>query len=191
MNGRTVQSGRLFKAGGGAAIVVGAISVSGMGVPSQARADYVPVETPFTQGAPLKSLLQASTAGGSSLNTTQVVWGTSLTVNQLSLPSAGVLSIKLSDIGWTESLSSLSFLVTDLDSVWQRIDGTGSLLVNVSGPTQLFAAVFASSVTEGVGLYNLQASFAPVPLPAAGWLLLSALGGLGILCRKSPPQRGS
>lgn len=184
MKGKTSKQGRTLKAAGCIAVLLGAVSLSTM-----ARADYVPSETPFTQGAPLQSLLQGSTDVGSSLQATQLVWGTSLAVNALSLPGAGTLTVKLVDIKWTETLDALSILVTDLDNVWQRLDGAGNLLVNVSGPTKLFVAVFARSELGDVGVYNLQASFAPVPLPAAGWLLLSGLGGLGALRRKRRAQR--
>lgn len=160
-------------------MLAGALSLS-----TAAHAEYVNMESPFEQGAPLQSLLQGSTPGGTSIRTTQLVWGTSLAVNSLSLPSAGIVSIKLTDIQWTETLDSLSLLITDLDNLWTRHDGSGNLLINVSGPTQLFAAVFARSQSGEVGVYNLQASFSPVPLPAAGWLLLSGLGALGVLRRK-------
>lgn len=175
MKGNRIKRSQVF---GCIAVLAGAFSLS-----TAAHAEYVDMESPFDQGAPLQSLVQGST-DGASIRTTQLVWGTSLAVNSLSLPSAGVLSIKLTDIGWTETLDSLSLLITDLDDLWTRLDGAGSLLVNVSGPTQLFATVFASSKQGGVGVYNLQASFSPVPLPAAAWLLLSGLGALGALRRK-------
>lgn len=176
MKGNRIKRSNVF---GCIAVLAGALSLSAV-----AHAEYVDLDTPFAQGAPLQSLLQGSTPGGTSIRTTQLVWGTSLAVNSLSLPSAGVLSIKLTDIKWTETLDSLSLLVTDLDNLWTRLDGSGNLLINVSGPTQLFAAVFARSEQGNVGVYNLQASFSPVPLPAAGWLLLSGLGALGALRRK-------
>lgn len=158
-----------------------------------ARAEYVQCETPFFEGAPLQSLLKGSTGGGPSINNTQLVWGTSLSASSLSLSAAGTLSVRLKDIGWPEALESLSLLVTDLDGIWQRFDvfaaGSRSLItdIDVSGPTQLFAIVYARSAGHSLGLYNLHTSFSPVPLPAAAWLLLSGLGGLGLLRRKRTP----
>lgn len=162
-----------------AAVALGVFALS-----ATARAEYVQCEIPFTAGAPLQSLVQGAPHSGSSFNNTQLVWGTSLNVNSLSLGSAGRLNVSLKDIGWPEALESLTLLVTDLDGMWQRLDGTGSLLIDVSGPTQLFAAVFARSADRSLGLYNVNASFAPVPLPAAAWLLASALAGLGLMRRR-------
>jgi hypothetical protein len=176
----SLNRGEASKFAGCIAVLAGALSLS-----SVAHAEYVGMDTPFDQGAPLQSLMQGSTPGGTSIRATQLVWGSSLTVNSLSLPSAGLLTVKLTDIKWTETLDSLSLLVTDLDGMWNRLDGSGNLLIHVSGPTQLFAAVFASSGEGDVGVYNLQASFSPVPLPAAGWLLLSGLGAMGALRRKA------
>jgi len=39
-------------------------------------------------------------------------------------------------------------------------------------------------------IYNVYDNVAPTPLPAAGWLLFSGLGGLGVFARKNCARRG-
>lgn len=88
-------------------------------------------------------------------------------------------------------------------SIYSGLNGTGSLLgtfellANTSGCTEValcywdlvtfnFAGL-AQSIqfgnTAGFAVFD-DITITPVPLPAAGWLLLSALGGIGALARR-------
>jgi hypothetical protein len=156
-----------------------------------ARAEHVQADTPWFSGVPLQSLAKGPI--GSSVNSTQLVWGTSLTVNSLAATGAGSVTVRLTDIQWPQALQSVSVLVTDLDGIWRKIDGPtdpNGLIFNLNGAANLFVAVFARSQDKySPGVYHLQASFAPVPLPAAAWLLLSGLGGLAAFRRKHSTDR--
>ncbi|HEY5756073.1 MAG TPA: hypothetical protein VIU34_09620, partial [Steroidobacter sp.] len=165
------MKGRTFRFAAVASLVLGLFATS-----MAARAEHVQAETPWFSGVPLESLVKGPASD--SISSTMLVWGTSLSVNALSTSSAGQVTVRLTDINWPLApLKSLSLLVTDLNGLWQKIDGsTGpdGLTFNLSGPANLFVAVFAQSQDKSMpGLYNLQASFSPVPLPAAAWLLLS------------------
>jgi hypothetical protein len=151
------------------------------------RAEHVQADTPWFSGVPLQSLTKGP--AGSTINSTQLVWGTSLTVNSLAATGRGSVTVRLTDIEWPQALQSVSVLVTDLNNMWQKIDGPtdpNGLIFNLNGAANLFVAVFARSQDKySPGVYHLQASFVPaVPLPAAAWLLLSGLGGLAAFRRK-------
>ena len=163
---------------------LGSLLALALALPTVSRADYVQAQTPFAQGAPA-SLFTHGGSAGSLFDRPNAVWGSSLRVDSLSLPGRGRLSITLDDLGFPQQLESLSLLVTDLHSIFKRIDGEGSLLFDIGGPGQLFVAVFARTEDRFTpGLYAVTTHFSAVPLPAAAWLLLSGLGGLATLVRR-------
>ena len=93
------------------------------------------------------------------------------------------MTVTLTDLGWPGLFSSLSFAASTSTSLLAQLSAPGSLTFEIGGAGNYFATVYGvADPNFGSGLYSLNLSYAPVPIPAAGWLLLS---GLALLARKT------
>jgi hypothetical protein len=112
---------------------------------------------------------------------TTLVAGTETAVFSFEAPGPGTITAQLTNLSWPQPLTSLNFLATtagEVMSAWSTTTSqSGSF--QVTGPGMYFADITASAGGPlDLGVYSLSISFAPagpVPLPAGGWLLLTAL----------------
>ena len=124
---------------------------------------------------------------------TTLVNGTEATTDTFFAPTAGKVTVKLTDTGWSSSLSALSFTASSGNQVLSSFSASG---VNSGeftfdvGPGSYFANIMAKAGgTMSLGLYSLNMSFTPsaVPLPSTGWLLLTGLFALIGVARAARP----
>lgn len=118
---------------------------------------------------------------------------TSSQLESFTIGNAGAYQIKLMDFSFPESFKSLGVLIArDSSDGYQeviRLDTQGEKVFDADAGTY-YAALFGQTGDMlGIGLYGIKISQldlpAPVPLPAALWLLGSALASLFVLKRKS------
>ncbi len=137
-----------------------------------------------------QQVLQTATLGGSTLSTarTELLSGNSLqsTLLPIAVTSAGTVTVTLTDLTWPTRLANLSFAATDSSHVLGRLAGPGVLSFAVAAAGVFSAEVFGTPAgPAAAGLYSLRVDFAPVPLPAAAFFLISGLLGLGGTARFS------
>jgi hypothetical protein len=104
------------------------------------------------------------------------------------VPTAGLLTVDLTDLGLPRPFECLTFLLTSGSSVLGEVVAGTPFTLQLAAPQRLFG--FLQGDPQGPlnrGAYLLQVSVHPavVPLPAAAWLLLSALGGFSFLLKHS------
>ena len=105
--------------------------------------------------------------------------GTQSFVDSFDLPSAGTLTVTLSDIAWPQPLADLDLLVTSTKGALGPETGAGTYTFNVNGG-DVFAEWFGTAQGPlNAGVYSLKIDFQPnalpVPLPTSALLLLSGL----------------
>jgi hypothetical protein len=149
---------------------------------------------------PMMPRAEASTLGVSSAASASVLYsdselvqGSQASVATLSIPSAGELFLTLTDLKFPDDFSSLKFALTDTSTALVGLADPGTLTLNLTGPTTLYAEVFANAQgAADIGLYNLTATFlgnsSPVPLPPSG-LLLAGVSLLALLLNRLLQRR--
>jgi hypothetical protein len=134
-------------------------------------------------GAAASQQAAAETIGPSMLlSESTLVANQQSNVYSFTAPTAGTLSVQLSDLVWPNTLSDLSFSLNSPSSVLGWVASAGSLSLQVGSGTYYADVTGTAGGPLDLGLYSLQITFTPagseVALPATLGMLL---GGLGML----------
>src|SRR5262249_52736100 len=93
----------------------------------------------------------------------------------------GTIDVKLTDLGWPATMSSLSFSLTNSSTLLGVLAQPGSMSFAIAGGGLYSATVYGiADASYGSGIYSLNLSYSPVPLPAAAWLFASCFAVVGL-----------
>jgi hypothetical protein len=107
------------------------------------------------------------------------------TTVEFAVPAAGYLDVTLKDMEFPALAGALSFTLVQRGTVIGLINGSGTLELDVDGPQTMFGYVYgAGAPLISTASYFLNISYAPIPLPAAVWMLLSGLALTGWVGRR-------
>jgi hypothetical protein len=122
-------------------------------------------------------LAPAASADELVLEQSGLLTGTQSVVTPFTVGGAGTLRVTLTDLAWPDRLATLSFALSDAQSVLGVLAAPGMQQFQIGGAAQMFAHVYGVGAGAlNTGLYSLRVEFAPVPLPSAAVLLLAGMG---------------
>jgi hypothetical protein len=116
--------------------------------------------------------------------------GTQSFVQSFNLPSAGTLTVTLSNVAWPEQLANLNILLSSADGMLGPLMSSGTETFNIAAGGNVYAQWFGTAQGPlNAGVFALKIDFAPsatvVPLPASISLFLSGLALLLLWQRRS------
>jgi hypothetical protein len=125
-----------------------------------------------------------------------LVNGSESTSDSFATSGAGTVTVVLTDTGWSSPLKALSFSANSATQTLASFNAVGlttdTAQFHIDSAGTYFANIMATAGgAMGLGLYSLKLSFSPsapsVPLPSAGWLLLTGLFALAGVARAARP----
>jgi hypothetical protein len=120
---------------------------------------------------------------------TVLAWPVSHMVNEFTSSVSGVVTLSVSRVDWGDLFSYLSTAIALPNQPLLTGSGDAQFMFNITAGERFITSIFAAAAgPRGYSAYSLGIAFAPrlsqVPLPAAAWLLLSGLAGLGVVARR-------
>jgi hypothetical protein len=121
-----------------------------------------------------------------------LVDGQDPSVTMIKVSAPGELFFTTTDLDFPQQLQQLQLDVVGVSGPMMSLSNPGTLMLDVTKPMTLYAEVFpVAQDGPELGLYNLTVTWlgvAPVPLPASGLLLGTALL-LGLALLQQPSMR--